>query len=352
MTKTVVLGSNKVGDGNPIYKIADIGLTHGGDIDRTFKLIDEAAKIGFEAIKMQLIDPDSLVGDKCAKYTYQTLNNVPVSETFYDIFKRLDYDLGQWSEIKSEVEAKELDFICTSHTINAFKILEKIDVSVHKICTWSLNHKRLIQFIGNTKKPIIIDTGAINKTEFDTLQEWYFNAGGTDIIVLHDFHTNSPDMMNFNNIPWIKQQYGYPVGYTPQGRDLEFDYMAVGLGVNLLEKRFTTDRSIPQNGHFKSFTASELKTWAQKIGTLEKAKGSYVLTPSTDDLDQSQLYFKCIWTSKEITKGEIITEDDICYRRPIAGKKKIMAQDIDKVSGKTVTTHITADSMLNWDVFV
>ena len=41
---------------------------------------------------------------------------------------------------------------CTSHFIGAVSILEKCEVNIHKICTWSLNHRRLIEEIGKTKK--------------------------------------------------------------------------------------------------------------------------------------------------------------------------------------------------------
>ena len=56
---TVIINGKKIGDLNKIYIIGDVGLTNGGNIERTFNLIDTLAELGVDAIKFQMIGPDS-----------------------------------------------------------------------------------------------------------------------------------------------------------------------------------------------------------------------------------------------------------------------------------------------------
>ena len=51
--------------------------------------------------------------------------------------------------------------------------------------------KRLVQLIGKTKKPLMIDTGALDTKMTDNIYQWHKNSGGKGFLVLHDFHTNN-----------------------------------------------------------------------------------------------------------------------------------------------------------------
>ena len=71
----------------------------------------------------------------------------------------------------------------------------------------------MIEKIGRTKKPLIIDTGAYNKSDFNDMVKWYRSNGGKNLIVLHDFHTNNEKFMNFKNQFLILKKYKCVVGY-------------------------------------------------------------------------------------------------------------------------------------------
>ena len=143
---TIELGSKKIGDGHPIYIMADVGLTNGGDIERAMKLIDIVSGFGVDAIKFQMIGPDTLLGDKSIEYTYPTLKDGSITENMHSMFSDLSYTDEQWFAIANYARQKGLEFICTSHFMGAVPLLEKIGVNIHKICTWSLSHKRLVEF--------------------------------------------------------------------------------------------------------------------------------------------------------------------------------------------------------------
>ena len=339
------IANKNIGDGHPIYIMADIGLTNGGDIKRTFELVDIVSDIGVDAVKFQMIGPEYLLGDRSVEYTYPTLKNGDITENMFKMFSELTYKYEDWKKIKDYVNSKKLEFICTAHYLEAVPILEDLDVNIHKICTWSSSHKRLIQSIGNTGKPFMLDTGAFTLGSLTDVIDWYKNAGGSEAIILHDFHTTNISEMNFRSIPFLKEKFGFPVGYTPQGRDFDMDYMAIGLGVNVLEKRITIDRAIPKNGHIKALEPDEFSAWFNRVKELEESLGGYTLAPTSSDLQQSKKYFKSLFARIDIKKGEFLNDEMLDARRPGCG---IAANQIDKVCGVKASKDIAKDSMIDW----
>jgi len=283
LTEPVQVGNKKIGDGQPIYIMADLGLTNGGDMERTFQLIDQSANMGVDAIKFQMIGPDMLLGDKEIEYTYPTLNDGPQTENMYRMFTKLNYSDSEWEKIAQYVRDKGLEFICTAHTLEAVPLLERLNVNIHKICTWSMTHKRLVQAIGKTGKPFMLDTGMFTTKSLEKTLDWHSEAGGRGAVILHDFHTTNHEQMNFRSIPFMKNMFGFPVGYTPQGRDNDMDFMSIGLGVNVLEKRLTIDRNIPQNGHIKALEPHEFEKWIKRVKELESTLGFASVSPTDDD---------------------------------------------------------------------
>lgn len=48
---SVRIGSKLVGDGQPCYVIAEIGINHNGDVDLAKRLIDISVDAGCDAVK-------------------------------------------------------------------------------------------------------------------------------------------------------------------------------------------------------------------------------------------------------------------------------------------------------------
>ena len=51
--KSINIDGYEIGEKNQTYIVAEIGINHGGDLDKAIKLIDEAKSAGANAVKMQ-----------------------------------------------------------------------------------------------------------------------------------------------------------------------------------------------------------------------------------------------------------------------------------------------------------
>src|SRR5260370_16507825 len=57
----VNIGANRVGDNQPVFIIAEIGINHNGSVELAKKLIDGAALAGCDAVKFQKRTPEKCV---------------------------------------------------------------------------------------------------------------------------------------------------------------------------------------------------------------------------------------------------------------------------------------------------
>ena len=345
---TVKIGDRIIGPGHPVFIIADVGLTNGGDLERTFKLIDIAKELGVDAIKFQMIGPEYLLGDKEITYTYPTMNDGPQTENMFEMFSALNYSPSEWKEISERVTSVGLEFVCTSHYFGAVDILEECDVKCHKICSWSVTHKRLIQKLGTTGKPMFMDMGSSTESSLLELIGWHANSGGGEIIPLHDFHTTALDEMNFRNINRLKKIFSSPVGFTSPDEKIHQDFMAMGMEINVLEKRLTHDKTIPKNGHWKALEPDEFKQWMQTIKELEIALGSSTIKPSKNDISTSSWAFKSLFAIQDVKKGCVVEDQMIDGRRPGTG---ISAKYVDNIIGRRAQKDIKKGTMLSWEMF-
>src|SRR5688500_2247878 len=59
------IAGHPVGPDGPVFSIAEIGLNHGGRVERALAMVDAAAEAGASAIKLQTLYADQLVAPSC-----------------------------------------------------------------------------------------------------------------------------------------------------------------------------------------------------------------------------------------------------------------------------------------------
>ena len=67
-------GLRKIGSGHPTFIIAEMSGNHNQDFKKALKIIDEAAKAGVDAVKLQTYTPDTMTINCSNKFFQVNVN--------------------------------------------------------------------------------------------------------------------------------------------------------------------------------------------------------------------------------------------------------------------------------------
>jgi len=342
MNKSVVIGKHVISLDSPIYLIAEVGTTCLGDEDMALELVDAGADAGMDAIKFQLIDPEQ-VSDTSVNYTVKW-EGKETQVNMYEMFSQLQFTSQQWGRIAHRCKERGVDFFATVDYVDGVDLLEEIGVPAHKIGAWDTTFKPLVTRIGQTKKPMLVDLGPTTQQEIDDLKNWYLDAGGTAIIFLHDFHTSEDDEMNLAAIRYLEATQPWPVGYSSPAHDHDLDFLAIGFGARVLEKRLILSRNTKAFHSHESLEPDELRNWVNRIRHVCRAIGTYGIKPSHRDIEDSQKYYRSICTTRPVKAGEAFTPTNLHGKRPGNG---IPTKQLETIWGRPAARDLDANILIN-----
>ena len=87
----------------------------------------------------------------------------------------------------------------------------------------------------------------------------------------------------------------------------------------MIEKHFTLDRNLPGPDHKASLEPHELAAMVRSIRNIEQALGSAEKQVSVSEAPNIEVARKSIVAARPISKGEVLTEENITVKRPGSG---------------------------------
>jgi len=341
MMNTVAINQKKIGPAQPIYLIAEVGTTCLGDMDKALRLIAAGAAAGVDAVKFQMIDPDQ-DSNKKAEYAYSS-NGKAYRANMQEMFSRLQFSEADWIEIAKACGNAGVEFFATVDYLAGVELLDRIGVPAHKLGAWDTTYVPLIQKVGNSGKPVFVDLGPTTEAEIDEMISIFKAAGGSDLLLMYDYHTTIVAQMNMNTISYLADKLPWPVGYSSPGRDDDIDLVAVGLGTRYIEKRLILDRSHQAFHADESLHPDELASWVKRIRRAEDALGLYAVVPSESDLEGAKKYYRSVCTIKPVKAGEAFSPENLDGKRPGNG---LHTRELKAIWGCKATRDFTMDELL------
>jgi N-acetylneuraminate synthase len=269
----VSIGSRAVGDGEPVYVIAEIGLNHNGDVDLAIRLIDVAADSGAQAVKFQKRTP--------AISTPEHMKHVPRDTpwgtmTYLDYRYRVEFSREQYVEIGDYATFRGLDWFASPWDEPSVDFLEDLNVVAHKVASASVTDLSMLRKLADTGKPIILSTGMSTLSQIDRAVAVFDPA---QLIILHATSTYPlpAEEANIRMITTLKQRFpGIPIGYSGHERGLQISVAAVALGAVAVERHITLDRTMWGSDHAASLEPQGLDHLVRDIRIVEEALGDGV----------------------------------------------------------------------------
>ncbi|PKD43232.1 N-acetylneuraminate synthase family protein [Rhodohalobacter barkolensis] len=335
---------------NP-YIIAEIGSNHNGDMDLARKIIDAAVKTGVHAVKFQSWTPQSLIAKE--EYKANTVYTDDPKKHWGSLREMVEeYYLReeQHAELNEYCKSKGVDFCSTPFSEEEADLLMELDVPFFKVASMDINNLRLLRYLGNTGKPVILSTGMATMGEIEQAILTVEETGNKNIVLLHCVSVYPPEMetINLRNITTLQQAFGYPVGFSDHTIGSAIPLASIALGACLIEKHFTIDKDLPGWDHMISADPDEMKVITSESENIVTSLGSTRRVISEAEKEKMPKMRRSIVTSRSLKKGEIIQANDILFKRPGTG----IAPDQESiVVGRKVIRNIDQDVVLRWDDF-
>jgi N-acetylneuraminate synthase len=269
----ITIGNRKVGEGHPVFIIAEIGINHNGSLDVAKKLIEGAVLAGCDAVKFQKRTPDL-----CVPKDQRDIER----DTPWGRMKYIDY---RYKVEFGKEEYLEIDRYCREHGILWFAscwdeesvdFMEQFDPPCYKGASASLTDIGLLKKTSDTGRPLIISTG------MSTMEEVEIAVSGLQRMTLLIAHTNSTypcpvEELNLRMINTYKTRYpDIPIGYSGHEVGLSTTWAAVALGAVFIERHVTLDRAMWGSDQAASVELSGMTRLVSNIRDIEKALGDGV----------------------------------------------------------------------------
>lgn len=328
---------------NKPYLIAEIAQAHDGSLGILHSYIDAVAQTGVHAIKFQMHIAE-------AESSIHEPFRVQFSKedaTRFDYWKRMEFTLAQWLEIKTHCDAVGLDFICSPFSNLAVDWLEIIGVKAYKVGSGEVNNFLLLEKIAQTGKPVIISSGMSNFEELDQTIA-FLKSKKVDFSILQctTAYPTKPEQYGFDVMQELKERYQVPIGFSDHSAKVSTGIAAVALGAEILEFHVVFHRSMFGPDAIASLTLEETKQLVAAVNDIYIAQNSPVNKNSNDDFKALKSIFeKSLAINKNLPAGHTLTFADLESKKPKGFG--ISAADFQEVIGRKLKVDKTQWDFLN-----
>ena len=345
----VHIGDRRVGEGAPVYIVAEAGSNHDRDLGQAKRLIEVAAEAGADAVKFQTFLADQIVAETTVRAKYLDAI-LPPDKSMADLFRDLELPREWHAELKAYTESCGIDFLSTPFDHEAVDLLDALGVKAFKVATYELWHLPLIRDVASRGKPIICSTGMADIGEVADAVAAVRSTGNEQLILMHCVVNYPPPFadLNLRAIQTMRQAFGVPVGWSDHTPGWLAAVVATTLGAAVIEKHYTTDRGRPGPDHRFALEPGELAQMVRAIRDTEDALGDGIKRMAPAEADLYVTARRSLFAARAIDPGRIVTEDDVAILRPGTG---IEVRDLPHVIGRTARRRIERHEPLAWEMF-
>jgi sialic acid synthase SpsE len=346
--KTIKIGSRMVGEGQPVFIMADIGANFDGSLEKAKRLAKAIKDAGGDAVKFQsFLAPKIVSGKGFASMKLRGVHGSwgrPVDEVFKDAeFPR------RWHKEFFDY-CRKIGILVSSSPWDraAVDLLDDCGVSFFKIGSGDITWLESLEYIARKKKPVILATGASTLAEVDEAVQTIEATGNRELILLQCI-TNYPSKIESANINVLKTYqtaFNIITGYSDHSPGDVVVLGAVALGAKVLEKHFTLDKTAAGPDHPHSMEPDEFAKMVERVRQLEKAMGTGRKEVVEEESETVIVQRRSLYAKKNIKKGMRIKNSDLIELRPALG---IYPKYKSVVVGKLAKKDIASGEPIYWE---
>jgi N-acetylneuraminate synthase len=270
--ETISIDGRLVGDNQPVYMIAEIGLNHNGDLQIAKKLIDAAFATNWDCVKFQKRTPEICVPE----HQKSVMRDTPWGRmTYLEYRYRVEFEKEQYDYIDTYCCEKPISWTASIWDLKSLEFLLQYDIPFIKVPSAKLTEHEFLVESAKSGKPVILSTGMSTIEEIDAAVEVLEKHAKGNYVLMH---TNSsypapPEELNLRVINFLKERYKCIIGYSGHEYDLEPSVIAASLGAGLIERHVTLDHNIWGSDQFASLEVHAMDMLRKRIKNIDLILG-------------------------------------------------------------------------------
>src|SRR5690554_5372526 len=240
----IVIAGREISRNQSPYIIAELSANHNGKLETALKIIEEAAKAGADAVKLQTYRPDTITLNSDAE-EFKIKGGLWDGRTLYELYEEA-HTPWEWHKPLFEHASKvRIPIFSSPFDTTAVDLLESLNAPAYKIASFEAVDIPLIEYVAKTGKPMIISTGMANAEEIAEAIDAAKGAGCKQLAILHcvSGYPAPAEDYNLRTIPDMIERFGLVTGLSDHTIDNTTAITSIAFGASLIEKHFTLDRN-------------------------------------------------------------------------------------------------------------
>ncbi len=328
------------------YVIAELSANHNGKLETAMRLVEEAAKAGADAIKLQTYTADTITLD-CDSDEFQIHGGLWDGKSLYQLYQEAHMP-WEWHEpLFKHARAHGITIFSSPFDTTAIDLLEDLNAPAYKIASFEAIDLPLIKYAAGTGKPMIISTGMADAQEIQEAIDAARSGGCQQLAILHCVSGYPAPAAEYNlrTIPNMIAQFGVPVGLSDHTLDNATAIASVALGVCIIEKHFTLNRGGGGPDDSFSLEPPDLLQLCRDARTAWEAMGRIDYGQKASE--RANIKFRrSLYFVRDLAKGAVIAAADVRSVRPGYG---LPPKNLEAVIGRRTRREIKANTATSWD---
>lgn len=337
----IVIAGREISRDQPPYVIAELSANHNGKLETALKIIEEAAKAGADAVKLQTYRPDTITLDSDAD-EFKIKGGLWDGRTLYELYEEAHMPWEWHKPLFEHAHKIGIPIFSSPFDTTAVDLLENLNAPAYKIASFEAVDLPLIRYVAATGKPMIISTGMADAEEIQEAITAAREGGCKQLAILHcvSGYPAPAEDYNLRTICDMIERFGLVTGLSDHTLDNTTAIASVVLGASIIEKHFTLDRNGGGPDDSFSLEPADLAALCRDSKTAWKALGQVDYGRKSSEQGNAQ-FRRSLYFVKDMKAGDVITEDCVRSVRPGYG---LAPKHWGRVIGKIVTQKASANT--------
>lgn len=348
--QAIQLGERLIGDGYPVFTIAEISGNHNQKLERALAIVDAAADAGASALKMQTYTADTLTIDSDQPpFRVEDRHGLWGGRSLYDLYEQAHTPWEWHAPIYERARERGLIPFSTPFDPTAVAYLEELGTAVYKTASAEIVDRPLLREIARTGKPMLVSTGMATLSEIDAAVEAIRGAGCSQVVLLActAAYPAVPEEARLGNLAVLRDAFHLPVGLSDHTRGIGVAVAAAALGAVVIEKHVTLDRESGGVDAEFSLTPDEFTALVAAAEQARVAVASGVSFGPTEEERTVLALRRSLYVVEDVAAGEPVTSVNVRSIRPAGG---LPAEEFERVAGRRFTRDAVRGTPLTWDL--